>query len=130
MRDLNQMLNQMQGLMQSLQGAASIEHVSSSTWQPLVDIYERRDCLIIVVELPGVKKEHITVTVSEGVLRIAGVRAKQIPEGTQQVHLMEIPYGPFVRFLKLPPCASIENIEVEYADGYLTLRVHRNRDHD
>ena len=130
MRDLNQMLNQMQGIMQSLQGAASLEHVSSSTWQPLVDIYERADCLIIVVELPGVKQEHIQVTTSEGVLRITGVRSKQIPEGTQQVHLMEIPYGPFVRFVKLPPCASIKRIDVEYVDGYLTLRVHRISDHE
>lgn len=126
MRDLNHMFNQMQGIMQDLQGAARLEQVRSSTWQPLVDIYEGTDCIIIVVELAGVRKEDIQVTVSDSVLRITGVRSKQIPESAQHVHLMEIPHGPFARFVRLPACAAVDRIDAEYRDGYLTVRVHRN----
>ncbi len=126
MRDLNHMFNQMQGIMRDLQGAARLEQVRSCTWQPLVDIFERPDCIVITVELPGVRKDDIKVTVSEGVLHITGVRAKQIPENVEHVHLMEIPYGPFARFVRLPACTAVERIEADYVEGYLTIKVHRN----
>jgi len=126
MRDLNDMLNQMQGIMRGLEGAARLEQVHSSTWQPQVDIYERTNSVVIFVELPGVRKEDITVTVSDGVLQVSGVRTKRMPDRTQHVHLMEIPYGQFARFLRLPECAAIDRIEADFADGYLTIEVHRN----
>ncbi len=125
MRDLNDMLNHMQGIMRGLEGAARLEQVRSSTWQPLVDIYERPNSVVILVELPGVRKEDIQVTVTDGVLQITGVRSKRMPDQTRHVHLMEIPYGPFARFLRLPECANVERIQADFADGYLTIEVHR-----
>lgn len=130
MRDMNDMLIRMQTMMRDLQGAARLDQLGSSTWQPLVDIYERADSVVIVVELPGVRKEDIEVTVSDGILRIEGSRSKQIPQNVQHVHLMEIPYGQFARFVRLPACATIESIEADFADGYLTIQVHRKSQHE
>jgi HSP20 family protein len=125
MRNLNDMLNQMQGIMRGMEGAGRIDQVRSSTWQPLVDVYERPQSVVILVELPGVRKEDISVTVTDGVLQITGVRTKQMPDRTQHVHLMEIPCGQFARFLRLPECVNIDRIEADFADGYLTIEVHR-----
>ncbi|MCL4692092.1 MAG: Hsp20/alpha crystallin family protein [Candidatus Hydrogenedentes bacterium] len=130
MRDLNDMLNRMQGIMRDLEGAAHLDQIGSSTWQPLADIFEREDSVVIVVELPGVHKSDIRVSVTDGVLRIEGTRNKRLPENTQHVHLMEIPYGQFARYVRLPECAATERIEADFADGYLTIQVFRKSHHE
>jgi len=112
-------------LMGTLGPDAELGQLSSSTWHPLVDIYERDEAIVVVVELPGVEKSQIRVTAEGDVLKITGVRNKRIPSATQHVHQMEIPYGPFMRSVKLPSCSDIESIQAEYRDGYLTIEIPR-----
>lgn len=100
-------------------------HPHGVAWQPLVDIYECRDKLILVTELPGVDQKDIKLTVQNNLLRITGTRSKDIPAETQRVHQMEIPHGPFARVVELPPLCDIEHIEAEYDKGYLVVRIPR-----
>lgn len=94
-------------------------------WQPLADVYERPDGMVIVVELPGVAKSEIEVSVEGACLKVKGVRRKNIPADTQRVHQMEIPYGPFARAVELPGYADLEHIEADFENGYLTVTVPR-----
>lgn len=108
-----------------LEGIRLTRYQGSTAWAPLVDIFERAHGIEVVVELPGVDKEQIGVTVERGVLTIRGFRPKHIPEDTQRVHQMEIPYGPFERSVELPFDADIDNIEAGYDEGHLTIRIPR-----
>ncbi|NIA14798.1 MAG: Hsp20 family protein [Nitrospiraceae bacterium] len=96
-----------------------------TAWQPLVDIYERPDCLVVVAELPGVAEDDVLVTVEGNLLRIAGSRPKKIPTDTERVHQMEIPHGPFERLLELPHRTDTEAIDAQYEKGYLTVIIPR-----
>lgn len=107
------------------EAAARLEDMNSGPWQPAVDIYEREDSFVVIVDLPGVRKKDIEVSVQQNVLKISGVRQKKVPEGTTHVHQMEIPDGAFARFLRLPSSASIEAIDAEFKDGYLTVTIPR-----
>ncbi len=100
--------------------------ISSVSWQPLVDIYERDDAVIIIVELPGVDKTRTDVSVDGELLKVSGFRPKQIPETTRHVHQMEIPYGHFTRIIRLSSSCDVDNIEAEYEHGYLTITIPRN----
>lgn len=100
-------------------------HPHSTTWEPMIDVYERPDGIVIIVELPGVEKERISVTVEDDMLKISGFRPKQIPEAAQHVHQMEIPYGPFARRVRLPDWADVESVRAAYEGGYLTVEVSR-----
>ena len=51
------------------------DDLSSVSWQPLVDIYERDDAVIIVVELPGVDENRTTVSIEGDLLKIEGYRS-------------------------------------------------------
>lgn len=115
----------MQAITSGLPGGSPIEHFHSGAWQPPVDIFERPDRIVLVVELPGVDKEDLDVYVERDILKITGVRPKRIPEGTQHVHQMEIAYGHFARFVKLPACADVDHIEAQFKDGYLTIEIPR-----
>lgn len=94
-------------------------------WQPLIDVCERPREIIIIVELPGVDEDKIKVSVERSILRISGVRKKLLPNDTQRMHQMEIPYGPFARSVQLPACSDIAHIEADYHQGYLTIKVPR-----
>ena len=101
---------------------------STTAWRPLIDIFERGDSILIVVELPGIEKEAISVTIDRGVLTIRGFRPKRVPENTLCVHQMEVPYGPFERSVALPACADLQRVEAKHEEGYLTIEIPRKVD--
>jgi HSP20 family molecular chaperone IbpA len=43
---------------------------------------------------------------------------------------MEIPYGPFARFVRLPREANVDRINAKYENGYLTIEIPRNQSHE
>jgi len=127
MHDLTNLLAQMHSMMNDLHGQAPFDQLRGATWQPPVDIYETEERITIVAELPGVEKQNIDVEVVEGILRISGVKHRTIPELTSHVYQMEVPYGPFARFVRLPCAVDVEHIDAEYRDGYLTVCVPRGK---
>jgi HSP20 family protein len=82
------------------------------------------------VELPGVDRDEVTVTVENGILTIAGFRHKEIPPEAQHVHQMEIPHGPFKRSIKLHRAADISKIQADFKDGFLTVQIPRKGSHE
>ncbi len=46
--------------------------VPARTYVPTADIFEAQDALRVVLEMPGVEKTNIDVTVQEGVLNVRG----------------------------------------------------------
>ncbi|GMU92907.1 MAG: hypothetical protein AMXMBFR4_19650 [Candidatus Hydrogenedentota bacterium] len=126
MRELTQLMEQLRAMMDDVRGTPYVEHLRSATWQPPVDVYEAEDCVIVVVELPGVDKQDIDLVVLSGVLRITGVRKKPLPENTRHVYQLEIPYGRFARFLKLPCGVDDSGIRAEYREGYLVVHCPRS----
>ena len=77
----------------------------------------------MTVEVPGLKKEDIHVTVHDGVLTIAGERKseKDVKEGT--VHRTERVYGKFSRSISLPSAVKSDKVLASYKDGILSVEV-------
>jgi HSP20 family protein len=126
MRDLSDFFSQIQHIMRSLDEGVRLGGSDLAAWRPLLDIYERDNSIVIVIELPGIDQEHINVTVENGMLRVTGHRPKRMPDSTRHVHQMEIPYGPFARHVRLPRSTNLDRIEAQYEDGFLTIHVPRS----
>lgn len=91
---------------------------------PPVDIYEVKDRFIIVVEIPGVEKKDISLTVSDDILILKGEKKrKTFIENDICYYHMEIEYGPFERRFKIPSNSDIDNMEVEYNNGFLRVEI-------
>ena len=92
-----------------------------NNWAPALDLREDKDSLVAVVELPGLKKEDIDVSVHEGVLNISGERkrARSVDEGG--TYRNERFYGRFHRVISLPKPVKVEAIKANYNDGVLTV---------
>ena len=99
-------------------------------WKPLTDVYEMDGEVVIKIELPGVQKEEIALTLEGRQLVIRGTRTNPLPKCGIVYHQMEINYGEFERILILPQTMDMEHIKAELKEGflYITLRKKRSRE--
>jgi HSP20 family molecular chaperone IbpA len=97
---------------------------ASPCWEAPVDIFETDDVLTIVVALPGVDPDRVQVTLSAGVLIVAGERPMPNELKDARIHRLEIPHGHFQRRIELPP-ARLELSGRHLANGCLMLRLHK-----
>ena len=92
-----------------------------TAWAPALDVHEDKDSFSVRVELPGMKREDIEVSLQDGALVISGERKEEkILEGTE-VHRQERYYGRFSRALTLPAAVAGDKVKAQYKDGILTV---------
>jgi HSP20 family protein len=90
-------------------------------WAPALDVHEDKDNFIVRLEVPGMKREDIEVSLQEGALVISGER-KEAPLGEETtVHRQERYYGKFSRVLTLPAAVAGDKVKAQYKDGILTV---------
>ena len=73
------------------------------------------------IDLPGVKKENIEISVNDGILTISGERKLERKEEKENYTRIESFFGRFERSFKLPADADSDNIEAKYENGVLKL---------
>ena len=93
------------------------------TWAPRADVYALNGTLVVKAELPGVKKEDISIAVEEGDLVIRGERkTEEKIEEKEYLHTERF-LGTFYRRLPLPEGVMPEKIEATFTDGVLEVKV-------
>jgi HSP20 family protein len=95
----------------------------TSAWHPAVDIFEDKDAVKIMAELPGVKPEDVKLSLENNLLTIRGEKKQEAEERNERVHRYERSYGSFERAFVLPSTVDGEKISAEYRDGVLTVTV-------
>ncbi len=88
---------------------------------PAVDVVEEEAGTTLVVELPGVKKQDLKVSVHDGAITISGKRESAAPTENSRWIRNEIPSGEFSRKFSLPRELQAEGITAELADGILKV---------
>ena len=92
-----------------------------TVWSPALDIYEDKENLTVKVELPGMKKEDINISLHEGVLSISGERKQEEKLEESDRYRSERFYGRFQRTVALPKPVAAGNVKAGYKDGILTV---------
>ncbi|MEM8873357.1 MAG: Hsp20/alpha crystallin family protein [Planctomycetota bacterium] len=118
----------------------------TDTWTPDVNLYETEASYLVCVDLAGVEKESIDLTVVQQRLTLRGVREvprypvdempgadaehgqspadRGRPDGQRmRVHLMEIDHGSFCREVELPADVDRERINATYRNGMLWIGI-------
>lgn len=95
-------------------------------FSPRVDIREGKKHYILSAELPGVKKDDLTVTLDNGQLTIEAVTQQEEKEEKEgRIVRQERRYGRFVRSFNLGGDVQEKDIDASFKDGILTLKVPR-----
>lgn len=91
---------------------------------PSIDVQEEDDCYEICVEAPGVAKDDLEVTMSDGVLSISGEKRNR--RGSSEQGRQERFFGKFARTIALPKDVDPEGVSADYEDGVLTIRLEKS----
>jgi len=97
------------------------DDLSLCAWRPPVDIYETEDGLTVLAELPGVKKEDVSVEVKENVLTLKGERKADGQVSNDKYYRRERSFGTFQRSFSLDYHVNPEMINARFKDGVLEV---------
>lgn len=87
-----------------------------------MDAYRRGDNVWVHIDLPGVAADSIDISVERNVLTVSAERAWG-REDDDRLYLTERASGSFRRQVSLGDGLDGENIEADYHDGVLSLRI-------
>ena len=92
-----------------------------SGWAPALDLYQDKDNVFVKVELPGMKKEEINISLHAGMLTITGERKREEKAGEGETFRSESFYGKFHRSVTLPTMVDPGHVKATYKDGILSV---------
>src|SRR6266581_4287482 len=99
------------------------ESAGDAHWIPNTDVYVTEGNLVIKVELAGMRKEDLELTVEGNRLKISGQR----PDGCRAPKctflVMEINYGAFESIIEVPAGYDLSQAEASYQNGFLRVDV-------
>ena len=90
-----------------------------SGWTPALDLYQDNDNIVAVVELPGLRKEDLEISLQDGTLTISGERKEgTVKEGAARTERFT---GKFRRSVTLPAQVDVNKVSASYKDGILMV---------
>ncbi|HNW82414.1 MAG TPA: Hsp20/alpha crystallin family protein [bacterium] len=106
----------------------TFEKVPYAGIYPKVDIEENENSYLIKAELPGIKKEDVSIDIDNRVLTISGEKKEVVEEKGKNVFRKESYSGSFSRSFTLPEHVSPDDADAKYENGILTLVLPKNND--
>ena len=90
---------------------------------PDMEVFEKNNLLTVRLDVPGLKKEELTVHVTEGVLTVEGERKHETEEETNRWYRTERTYGRFCRTVPLPAGVNAKDVRATFKNGVLEVTV-------
>ena len=85
------------------------------------ETWETAHAVIIRIEVPGMRKEDLDISIQANVLVVRGVKRSEGEHEGRRYSLMERAYGTFERTIPIPHEIDRDRAEVTYRDGVLTV---------
>jgi HSP20 family protein len=96
----------------------------AAAWLPALDLYEHKDEVVVILDLPGVRREDVQLTITGDVLAVRGERRRAGgPDKADQYYAAELQYGVFLRQIPLPTKVKNDAARAEFSDGVLTIHL-------
>lgn len=97
--------------------------LTACSWQPAVDVYNTEAGITIKAEIPGVKKEDVSVELRDNVLTLKGFRADDEDIEEDEYYRRERCFGLFHRSFTLESAINPDSIKARFENGVLEVKV-------
>jgi HSP20 family protein len=125
LKDLAQLRDKMNRIFEDslslLRTGEGKELFALGSWVPPVDIYETEDTIVLSAELPGMKKEDMSVEIKDNTLTIKGERKFERDSAAKSYSRIERSYGTFQRVFTLPHLVQQDKVKARYENGILEI---------
>ena len=122
-REFSKMFNSFENRFGPSKKEDSENGYENAVWMPLTDIFEDKDNYIIKADLPGMKKDDVKISFTDGQLSISGERVQEQESKDTKCHRVERTYGKYYRSFNLPKEIKEDRIKAEFKDGQLTISI-------
>jgi HSP20 family protein len=96
----------------------------AAAWVPTVDVCEREQEIVILVEMPGVDRSDIQLAWNDGVLIISGLKRQTPPDyGSARYHCVERTYGQFRREITIEAPVDYKKAKAELKNGLMKIHL-------
>jgi HSP20 family protein len=95
------------------------DEVEGADWYPAADVNEDDAEYTVAVDLPGIDRATLDISIDDNRLTIKGTRAE--PDTTR--HRGECPRGKFLRTFSVPAAVDQSDIRADYKDGVLQVHL-------
>ena len=99
----------------------SRETTSGAIWAPEVEVIQKANELIVRADLPGLKKDEVSVEVTDNAIVVQGERRREREEEHEGLYRSERSYGSFSRVIPLPEGAIVDQAKATFRDGVLEI---------
>jgi len=99
---------------------ATVNAVSRTWRRPVYDVSENADAFNIRVNLPGLNRDAVEISIEDEMLNIVGKRSNPAPEGWRPLR-RELPEGDYRLSLRLNVRIDEAKIKAKVEDGVLDL---------
>lgn len=120
-KEFSKMFNEMESRFGFNKGKNDNDEYENAVWSPLTDIRETNENYEVHLDLPGVDKENVKISYSEGQLSISGERKQEKEEKDSKFHRIERAYGKFYRSFVIPKLVVADKIDAEFKNGSLKI---------
>lgn len=125
LRELEQVSDRMRRMLDQTFGGFGLAWPSplaeGAAWSPLVDIEEADDAYVVEAEVPGAKREDLSIELVGNELAITGEVKERERKGAVRRRTRRT--GRFDYRVALPDQVDAERIEASLSEGVLTVRV-------
>lgn len=102
-------------------GELQKERGHADAWTPELDVVSEGSDLVMLVELPGVAEDDISLSLSDGMLTMSGQKSARSTDG--EYYARERRFGYFRRSVRLPHGVRADGIETSFENGVLEIIV-------
>ncbi len=117
------MLAEMDHLFRSMRPFRRPTDEEDDLWNPAADVTEGSDVWTVDIDLPGVPRDKVRVTVADGTLTVEGERTPKTSAEGDVSFRSERAHGTFRRRFSLPDTVDPEKVAAEHKDGVLRIRL-------
>lgn len=90
-------------------------------WAPSTDLIDKKDKLITRIELPGVEKKDVKISLNENNLTVQGEIEKDKETKKEDYYCCERAYGTYSRTISLPTEIDQDQIKAKFKNGILEI---------
>jgi HSP20 family protein len=99
------------------------EALTTTSFAPLVDIYEDEHNITLKIEVPGIDEKDIDVRIENNMLTVSGERKIENEEKQENFRRVERHYGSFSRSFTLPSSVDPAQVSADYEQGVLKIHL-------
>lgn len=104
--------------------AETSDDIETAEWYPPADVYDHKGEYLIALDLPGIDRSALEITIDDKRLTIKGTRAVADTSTSRT----ERPTGRFLRTFNVPSAVDQQSIQAAYKDGVLEVRMPKRKE--